>query len=111
MMSSQSHIIPVPVGDPDLCREASALLMEKFALYLQPINYPTVPRGTERLRITPTPFHNDQLIEDLANALCEVWDTLGLRREAINRAPMLRPHSFITGASQYSHSNAGANPL
>jgi 5-aminolevulinate synthase len=110
MMSSQSHIIPVPVGDPDLCREASALLMEKFALYLQPINYPTVPRGTERLRITPTPFHNDQLIEDLANALCEVWDTLGLRREAINRAPMLRPHSFITGASQYSHRHAGANP-
>jgi 5-aminolevulinate synthase len=111
MMSSQSHIIPVPVGDPDLCREASALLMEKFALYLQPINYPTVPRGTERLRITPTPFHNDQLIEDLANALCEVWDTLGLRHEAINRAPMLRPHSFITGASQYSHRHAGANPL
>src|SRR6266853_1815912 len=85
MMSSQSHIIPVPIGDPDLCREASTLLMETFGLYLQPINYPTVPRGTERLRITPTPFHNDQLIEDLANALCDVWDALSLRHEPINR--------------------------
>ena len=77
--------------------------MEKFGLYLQPINYPTVPRGTERLRITPTPFHNDQMIEDLANALCEVWDTLGLRYEAIDPVPMPPPRSFITGASQYFH--------
>src|SRR5437879_2721809 len=84
IMASQSHIIPVLVGDPDLCREASALLMERFALYLQPINYPTVPRGTERLRITPTPFHDDQMIEALTNALCEVCDTLRLRRETIN---------------------------
>src|SRR6266704_2224562 len=108
MMSSQSHIIPVPVGDPDLCREASALLMEKFALYLQPINYPTVPRGTERLRITPTPFHSDEMIEDLANALCEVWDTLGLRHKAINQTPMHQ--SFISGASRYFNRYAGASP-
>jgi 5-aminolevulinate synthase len=78
MMSSQSHIIPVPIGDPDLCREASTLLLGRFAVYVQPINYPTVPRGTERLRITPTPFHNDQLIDDLAIALREVWEVLGL---------------------------------
>ena len=87
MMSSQSHIIPVPIGDPLLCRESSALLLEKFAIYVQPINYPTVPKGTERLRITPTPFHNDQLIDDFANALCKVWDTLGLPRE-INVVPI-----------------------
>jgi 5-aminolevulinate synthase len=87
MMSSQSHIIPVPIGDPGLCRHASTLLLEKFAIYVQPINYPTVPKGTERPRITPTPFHNDQLIDELANALNEVWDTLGLPRET-NVVPM-----------------------
>src|SRR5438105_5311980 len=81
MMSSQSHIIPVPVGDPLLCRESSGLLLEKFATYVQPINYPTVPKRTERLRITPTPFHNDQLIDDLANALREIWDGIGLPHE------------------------------
>jgi 5-aminolevulinate synthase len=81
MMPSQSHIIPVPIGDAVLCREASRLLLERFDIYVQPINYPTVPKGTERLRITPTPFHNDRLINGLANALREVWDTLELPRE------------------------------
>ena len=81
IMPSQSHIIPVPIGDPVLCRQASALLLEQFDIYIQPINYPTVPRGTERLRITPTPFHNDRLIDGLARALSEIWDTLELPRE------------------------------
>jgi 5-aminolevulinate synthase len=97
LMPSQSHIIPVPVGDPVLCREASNLLLEKFAIYIQPINYPTVPRGTERLRITPTPFHNDRLIEGLAYALRAVWDTLGLPRET-NVVPITGLHQLRPAA-------------
>jgi 5-aminolevulinate synthase len=87
MMSSDSHIIPVPVGDPVLCREAARLLLEGFGIYVQAIDYPTVPRGTERLRITPTPFHNDRLIDRLAVALREIWGTLELPRET-NVIPM-----------------------
>jgi 5-aminolevulinate synthase len=81
MMSPHSHIIPVPIGDPALCRQASKLLLENFGIYIQPIDYPTVPPGTERLRITPTPFHNDRLIDRLTAALAETWEALGLPRE------------------------------
>jgi len=78
VMPSVTHIVPILVGDPELCKMASDRLLGVHGLYIQPINYPTVPRGTERLRITPTPFHSDQLIMELQTALIETWDALGI---------------------------------
>jgi 5-aminolevulinate synthase len=78
IITSDTHIVPVVVGDPQKCKAASDLLLTEHGIYIQPINYPTVPKGTERLRITPTPFHDDALIDDLAEALIDVWHRLDL---------------------------------
>jgi 5-aminolevulinate synthase len=81
-LDNASHIVPVMVCDPVLCKQISDLLLDRYAIYVQPINYPTVPRGAERLRITPSPHHSDADIEHLVQALAEIWAEVGHAKAA-----------------------------
>ncbi len=82
VMPSTTHIVPLMVGDPVKAKRISDILLAEYGVYVQPINYPTVPRGTERLRFTPGPSHSEEMMQELATALAEIWDRLEMRLAA-----------------------------
>jgi 5-aminolevulinate synthase len=81
VLPTNTHIVPLMVYDPVLCKKASDRLLNEHGMYIQPINYPTVPRGTERLRITPSPLHTDEMMDRLVAAAVEVWDYLDISKQ------------------------------
>ena len=81
-LDNGSHIVPVIIGDPKLCKKASNILLDNYKIYVQPINHPTVPKGTERLRITASPNHTERMVKDLANALKNVFLELKISKAA-----------------------------
>ena len=82
VMASTTHIVPLMVGDPVHAKRISDILLAEYGVYVQPINYPTVPRGTERLRFTPGPAHTPQMMDELTNALSEIWDRMNIKKAA-----------------------------
>ena len=80
VMMGATHIVPIMVGDPVKAKRISDILLAEYGVYVQPINYPTVPRGTERLRFTPTPFHTDAMMDDLVGAMDALWTRCNVKR-------------------------------
>ena len=82
VMDTTTHIVPLMVGDPVRAKKVSDILLAEYGVYVQPINYPTVPRGTERLRFTPGPVHSEAMMRELTKALVEIWDRIELKLAA-----------------------------
>jgi len=82
VMDTVTHIVPLMIGDPIKAKKVSDILLAEYGVYVQPINYPTVPRGTERLRFTPGPAHSEEMMRDLTKALVEIWDRMEIRKAA-----------------------------
>ena len=82
IIKNDSHIVPLMVRNSVRCKEISDILLNEFSIYVQPINYPTVPKGTERLRFTPTPYHDNERMKYLVNCLDKIWNELKLSRAA-----------------------------
>jgi 5-aminolevulinate synthase len=82
VMQTSTHIVPLMVGDPVKAKKISDILLAEYGVYVQPINYPTVPRGTERLRFTPGPAHSEDMMRELTQALLEIWDRMEMRLAA-----------------------------
>lgn len=111
VMKSDSHILPLFIGDPVKAKTVSDILLNHHAIYVQPINYPTVPKGEERLRISPSPLHTEQMMDDFVGATSQIWRQLGLRLlEDYSNDPTMA-HKFFESPEEGKEINIGENHL